>query len=317
MRFVPYGAAGGSPNVIVDGAPTERTLLTLSHWPHSGTPEALMADTSTAIVFNYLDSPTLHVRADAASNNHFDEDGLAGLFALIDPAAAERHRALLLDVAQTGDFGVCSTREAARIAFAIAGYADAATSPLPTDLFERPYPELAAGLYGRVLDELPAMLSGIAAYRPLWERQDALLTASERAIESGVVTIDERPGLDLAVVRLPETVGECHPVAVHNRTRCTRLLVVHGRRIELRYRYEGWVQLASRRPAARVDLSALAAELNVLEAGGGRWVFDGVDRITPRLHVEPGIASSIAPETILARVEHHLRTGTPAWNPYD
>ena len=61
-------AASSEPNVIVDGMANYRTLITLSHWRRSGTPADLMADTSTAIVFNYLDRPDLHVPADVVSN---------------------------------------------------------------------------------------------------------------------------------------------------------------------------------------------------------------------------------------------------------
>jgi hypothetical protein len=38
FEFVPYEALGESPNIIVDGAPNDFTVLTLSHWPKSGTP---------------------------------------------------------------------------------------------------------------------------------------------------------------------------------------------------------------------------------------------------------------------------------------
>ena len=63
MRYLPYAAASSEPNVIVDGTANDRTLITLSHWRQSGTPAELMADTSTAIVFNYLDRPDLHAEA--------------------------------------------------------------------------------------------------------------------------------------------------------------------------------------------------------------------------------------------------------------
>ncbi len=74
MKFVPYNKVTSVPNVIIDGAATENTVLTLSHWPKSGTPHALKGDTSTEAVFKYLDSPQFHVHADAFSNDHFDED---------------------------------------------------------------------------------------------------------------------------------------------------------------------------------------------------------------------------------------------------
>ena len=79
-RFVPYPDLEGIPNVVVDGARHADTLLTLSHWPHSGTPPALKADLSAQIAFRYLDSPVWHVDTEVVSNNHFDEDGLASAY---------------------------------------------------------------------------------------------------------------------------------------------------------------------------------------------------------------------------------------------
>jgi len=316
MRFIPYPIAT-IPNVIVDGARNGHTVLTLSHWPKSGSPAALRADTSTAIVFNYLDAPAYHVDAEAVSNNHFDEDGLVGIFALLQPAFAQRHRDVLLDVAQAGDFGVFERRAAARVAFALSAYADPDSSPLPADLFSRPYPVLAGELYIRLLDVLPKLIVGVEDYRALWEREDAKLTASEELLDQGVITIEERHDIDLAIVRLPEDLAECHPFALHSRTRCGRLLLLRGRRAELQYRYESWVQLASRKPAPRVDLSELASELTRDETTGGRWVFDGVEQITPRLHLEGNAQTSVPLDAIVKRVEHHLRTGRPAWDPYD
>ena len=90
MRFVPYTDLESIPNVIVDGARAGSTVLTLSHWPKSGTPPELRADTSTGIVFNYLDTPSSHVDVDVVSNNHFDEDGLVGMMILLDPVVADK-----------------------------------------------------------------------------------------------------------------------------------------------------------------------------------------------------------------------------------
>jgi hypothetical protein len=330
MRFLPYNQTTAIPNVIVDGAGNERTILTLSHWPKSGSPAELRGDTSTAIVFNYLDTPRFHVEADAVSNNHFDEDGLVGIFAMLQPTVAQRHRDLLVDTAQAGDFGIYQRRHAARIAFVLSAFADPESSPLPSETFARPYPDMASALYLHLLDVLPRLLEGVENYRTLWENEDAKLAASEELLEEGRITIEERPDLDLAIVRLAEDltrervhrftqrrIAECHPFALHNRTACTRLLLIQGSRVELQYRYESWVQLASRRPAPRVDLSEFASELNREETTGGRWVFDGVDQITPRLHLEGSSATSVPPEAILRRLEHHLRSGRAAWDPYD
>ena len=308
MRYRPYPDASSEPNVIVDGTANDRTLITLSHWPRSGTPADLMADTSTAIVFNYLDRPDLHVPADVVSNNHFDEDGLVGIYALLEPDASARRRDLLIDVAQAGDFGVYRSRRAARIAFAISAHADPATSPLPE-------PQVDEELYRALLHVLPRMLDDVDEYQSLWGPEDAALTRTEQLFDDRRITIEEQPDLDLAVVQGPAG-GEWHPMAVHTRTAATRLLLVHGPRVEFRYRYESWVQMASRRPALRVDLTALAGELTREDGADGRWRFEGVEDITPRLYREGGV-SNLPPEDIHRRLEAALRAGTPAWNPYE
>ena len=92
VRYLPYADASSEPNVIVDGTANHRTLITLSRWRRSGTPAALMADASTGIVFSYLDRPDLHVPAEAVSNNRFDEDGLVGIYTLLEPDAAASRR---------------------------------------------------------------------------------------------------------------------------------------------------------------------------------------------------------------------------------
>jgi hypothetical protein len=329
MRFVPYNQAT-VPNIVVDGSPNEHTVLTLSHWPRSGTPAKLKADTSAEIAYNYLHSPEFHVACDVVTNNHFDQDGLVGVFILIDPATAERYRDFLVDVAAAGDFGVFKSRDAARISFAVSSLADPELSPFPKGIFELSYPQMAAELYVRMLDLLPRLIAEPAAFKSLWENEDAHLAESEGLLKAGSITIEEHPDSDLALVRLPKNLrdsrvhrfvfserGACHPLAINNATACTRILLLKGQHSEFQYRYESWVQLVSRKPPARVDLSGLADELNTQETGGGRWTFDGVDAITPRLHLEGKHESSIPVDVIVRKLEHYLRTAPPAWDPYD
>ena len=328
MRFAHYNQATPT-NIVVDGSPNDHTLLTLSHWPRSGTAAALKADTSAEIAFRYLDSPGFHVACDVVTNNHFDQDGLVGVFVLIDPPTAGRYRDLLIDVASAGDFGVFKSRDAVRINFAVSTLSDPDTSPFPKSTFNQSYPDMAAELYVRLLDVLPRLIAEPDAFKSLWEDEDAALSESEAMIASGAAAIQEHPDLDLAVVRIPERLNESrihrfafsqrsafHPLAIHNATTCTRILMIQGEHVEFQYRYESWVQLVSRKPPSRADLGALAGELNLLE-GSGKWTFDGVDAITPRLHLEGKHESSIPVDTIRQKLEHHLRTAPPAWDPYD
>jgi hypothetical protein len=109
---------------------------------------------------------------------------------------------------------------------------------------------------------------------------------------------------------------ECHSFAIHCRTSCSRLLLVKGKIVEFRYRYESWVRMSSRRPALRIDLTELAGRLN-REEGKDQWIFEGVDRIGPRLFRKGTRTSAIAAERIMSIIEGELRTGVPAWDPYD
>ena len=90
------------------------------------TPAELKADVSTEIVFRYLDRPEFHEAVGAATNNHFDEDGLLGLYAILEPEQAQSARAMITDVATAGDFGKYHSRDAARVAMTISAYADPA-----------------------------------------------------------------------------------------------------------------------------------------------------------------------------------------------
>jgi hypothetical protein len=328
MKYVPYHLLSERPNVVVDGAANDHTVLALSHWPHSGTPVELAADLSAQIVLRYLDRPERHVSADVVSNNHFDEDGLVGVWAMVNPEDAPRRRDLLVDIAAAGDFGTFRDRRAARAAFTISAYADPDQSPLGTAVFGLDYAALVEVLFDELLPRLGDICDRLDDYRPLWEAEDAVLAESEAAIASGAATVEELPALDLAIVNVPEDLDgrrvhrftqrrteAIHPMAVHNATDCLRVLVVQGRRCRFHYRYESWVQYVSRRPLPRVDLAPLAARLSERERDG-RWQADGVDGITPVMQLVGAEETSIDITTLRAELERHLAAAPPAWNPY-
>jgi hypothetical protein len=314
VDFIPYERAATVPNVVVDGVAAAKTVLTLSHWPRSGTPVHLRADTSAEIVFNYLDTPSVHVEVDAATNNHFDEDGLIGIFALTNPATAAAHRTLLVDAATAGDFGVYRSRDAARIAFVLASYSDRSMSPLPAATFDGSYADVTAKLYQQLLRVLPRLVANVGEFRRFWEEEDRRLDEGQALLDQRTATVEPHDDLDLAIVRVPAEVSVPSAMALHTRTPHSRLIVVHGDSVELQYRYEGWVQFASRRIAPRVDLTGLAAELTAQESAG-EWRFDGVDSITPRLHFD-GMRTALAADDVVARMVRGLRAGRLAWDPY-
>ena len=330
LHYVPYADLDGAPNVVSDGAPTGGTTLCLSHWPGIGSPAEFAADLSAEMAFLYLGAFDRHPGASAVSNNHFDQDGLVGVFALCFPDVAQDRRAFLVEVARAGDFAVTSSRDAARVSMVLSAYADPSRSPLgalPAD-----YDAAAAMLYTELLGRLPELYDHPDRRRPLWAEEDATLQASENAVASGAVQIEEVPDLDLAVVTVPERAPDAgghrfgggwvhglHPMAVHNATERGALLTRRGRRYEFAYRYESWVQFRTRAVRPRVDLAPLADKLNNEErADGVTWAADQPSVLTPVLSMAGADAgeSGIAPDRFVALVRDHLRTAPPAWDPY-
>lgn len=324
LTYRPYEDLHDHPNVIVDGTATPTTTLTLSHWPGSpAVAPALQADLSAEMAFRYLDHPhDLHGDATVASNNHFDQDGLVSLFALCHPVAARERRAILEDLAAAGDFATFRDRTAARASMVVSAFTDPERSPmapLPDD-----YGEMTAHLYSEALTRLPEVVDGIDRYRSLWEDEDAQLADCERALEDGVVAIEERDDADLAVVTVTgparwsghrfggRRYEGVHPMAIHNATsRCTVLLVA-GTSYRFTHRYETWVQYRSRPLPRRAAMDDLAEELSALD--DVPWVADPIDQLTPELRPDGG--SSLDPNVVIEAIVRHLRTAPPAFDPF-
>jgi hypothetical protein len=329
MSFAPVALARREANIVVDGAANEETVLVLSHWPKSGTPALLKADTSAEIVFRYLDRPQFHKDCRLVTNDHFDEDGLAGIFSLVYPARALAQRALLIDLAHAGDFGTYRDRRAARLSFAISRFIDPELSPWGKSSFPENYPERCQLFYERFLPLLGDWLEDVDHCREHWREEDDFLEASESALALGQVKIREIRELDLAVVEIPADWPEktahrftqmrrvfIHPMAIHNRTRCSRILSFCGQGVQYNDRYEGWVQVTSHRPLPRRDLRGLAEALSELEADKQPWRATGPDHITPSLRPERG-RSGLGQAEIIARIREHLASAPPAFDPYD
>ena len=326
LRFVPYHELGDQPNVVVDGAAAPSTVLTLSHWPGSPTPPELLDDLSAQIAFHALAQPERFAGVDIVSNNHFDQDGLVSAFTLVDPDAALARRGPLIDLARAGDFGTFESRDAIRLAFAIAAFEDPARSPLAPDVLTGSYEQQCGRLYEVLLPRLAELVDHPESVRPLWVDEDARLTESLDAIERGVIRIEERPTLDLAVVTVPPDWGDravtrftitrseaVHPSAVNQSTSCLRVLVVHGGSYRLELRYETWVMFRSRPVLPRPDLRLLAARLDEREPGSAHWSADGPGALTPQLAVD---GSDLPPEVVRAEVESFLASAPAAWDPY-
>lgn len=327
LPFVPYHELDARPHAVLDGSPTDGTTVCLTHWPGIPGPGDLRADLSAQMAFGALRDPGQFRGATAASNNHFDQDGLVSLFAASHPEAALAREGLLVDVARAGDFGCFADRRAARISMVIAAYADPDGGPLgklPGD-----YAVATGVLYTELLGRLEELCDHPERYRRLWGDEDATLAESEAVLGGPDASVEELPELDLSVVSVPPAApsggghrfaGEwrpgLHPMAVNNATRHFTTLVVRGRRYEVTQRYETWVQYRTRRPRPRVDLRPLAEELNAAEHHGACWVASPPSALTPILELAPGDESDLDPTGFLDLLTRHLRESPAAWDPY-
>lgn len=280
LRFTGYERSAEVPNVVIDGSPNAGTVLVLSHWPGIPTPSGVEADSSCQMVFRYLDrGADLQDGARVVTNNHFDQDGLAGIYPLTDPDDGVRRRRQLEGLAQAGDFGVAPDRTSARISMAISALDEAAAAFTAGQvrIEEHPHVDLA-------VVTLPER-GRSAGHRFAGRRFDgihpmALHAATERSV---VLVIDP-------------TAGRHH----------------------LTCRYEGWVQFRSRPIRPRVDLAPLAAQFTAEEPTGAVWSSTPPADLTPELAtVADGPASSLAPEQVVGEVTRFLAEAPPAWDPYE
>jgi Family of unknown function (DUF6687) len=335
LRYAPYRDLDEAhPSVVVDGSPAPGTVLCLSHWPGMESPPQFWADLSAEMALHYAGAFDRHGAAQLVSNNHFDQDGLVGVYALVEPDQARARQEFLVEVARAGDFATTRDRRAARVSMVVSAYADRARSPLPGLGDTEGYDEATALLYDELLGRLPEICDHLdaPAYRSVWAEEDDTLRASEALLASGTVRIEEVPDVDVAVVRVPpdapdagghrfggDWVHGLHPIAVHNATERGALLTVGGDRFTFAYRYESWVQLRSRRVRPRVDLAPLTVQLNEAEAGAGsdaRWTAQAVSALTPTLSTIDGHPSGLGPGEFVSLVVGHLRAAPPAWDPY-
>ena len=324
-QYVPAGALDGRPHVVVDGAPRPGTRCTLSHWPATPTPEALWADTSAGIVRRALAEPRwLPKGVELATVDHFDADGAIALGLLVVEGLADAHGARLERAAAAGDFDVVADRRDALVAFALAALGRPDTDGGPGDSADRT--ALAAR---RSLEVLPRLAEDPDEFEDLWGKEAAAYDAALALAADGTLRVEEHPELDLAVARVDPTAAAAagagwgdavvHPAAVHSATSCLRVATVAGPRLEVRFRYETWVRLASRRPRPRVDLHGLARTLTEAEADGGSWVFEGAGAITPALRRATGVGGGLDAERFLALLcsaLERLDREAPAWDPY-
>lgn len=334
LGYAAYEALEERPHVMVDGAARRTSVVTLSHWPQSPTPPVLARDLSVEIAVEYVrlatgraslsrrDRPAILTllaagrQAEAVTNDHFDEDGVMSVLALVDPEFSLRNAHLLVAASSCGDFGVVTDDEGAKIAFAIGPLAEQ----------EAGYGAGTSERYLVLLPRVEDLIEHPERYEAFWHEEMQVFLAGRAAIEHGDVVITEDVA-DLAIVkrRRPGSEGRLigasgglpvHAASVHSATPASRVLAFDGPRCELYLRYEGWVRYVSRPVPLRPDLVPLANDLTSLEPGGTTWEANPVGAIVGRLRPSGDGITELAPDVISERVRSYLLEAPPAWDPF-
>lgn len=327
MKYVPYSALDGIPNIIVDGAAHKDTELVLSHWANSGMRSEWLRDTSSEIVLDYLQHQSIPKHIQAVSNNHYDQDGLVSIFSITEPQLAQMHRELLIDIAEAGDFGRYKEEKAVKITMTIANMIKPEAEYFDSSVFSKPYQEMTAIFYQETLKLFPKMLENIDAFRSLWEEEFAFLSHSVALVRENKVLIEEDVENDIVVVTIPIDLenrysqqhngthfGGVHEFAIHNASRRARVFYIHGQKVQFKYRYETWVKLRNNIHPLRINLSPLADKLT--QQDSVNWIYDGSENIVPLLHIGEDKATSLSTHEILTMIKNELQSGETDWNPY-
>lgn len=319
FRYLPLGQTAQVPNISLDSIDNAATLLTLSHWPSNHTPQRYKANLSTQSAFHYLREGAGVDGANIVTSDHFDLDGLASIYAFLAPASALRHQELLIDVARLGDFSRGTSPQALRTAFTLNALAAQAKRPGALDA-----DTALLQIYKAVLPNVEHVLEHTERYAHCYLEGMDHLARSGRLLSHPDTRLVEYADIDLAVFHLPTALGldqlnyqqpyfGLSNIAFHNRTRRGVVAIVHGAALEVRQRYESWVERISGIPRARRDLSIFARALQQDEREGCTWQYGGVENIMPALKGESPGTTRYSSETVLMELRQFLAVAPVAW----
>lgn len=328
--FVPFAQLRQQPTIVVDSVGLG-AALTLAHWRGAATPAALRDDTSAGSALRALHQPaTPGLEARAVTANHFDIDGFVGVWALLHPALARQHEALLRLVATLGDFRELD------FAHPLAGHALQLVCWLNAEEKARFYEpfgaparrwredEASAEKFAWFLPRFAEVLQQPEAFREAWQPEYERVQAAVASMQGPATQRRTYPEIGLAVVATPEPVPY---YALFGPTAGTDIVLslYEGNRYELEYKYTTWVDLESRPTLPRLSLAPLVARLNALETSGRSWAADGITDTGPLLRLtgkklskveryadpdgRPMYASTIAPDVLEREVVAFFRAG--------
>lgn len=319
FAYLPLNMAHDIANISLDSTHTPQTLLTLSHWPANRTPQAYKANLSTQSALRYMAQARDFPDARIVTSDHFDLDGLASIYAFLAPEHAQRHAPLLIEVARLGDYARGTSRHALQVAFSLNHLAERTHTYAGVNESRQ-----LLSTFGTLLPLVKDVIENTERYAQAYQGQWQLLERTEALMNDPRGVLEEYPNIDLAVFTLPPRPASradretpyhgLSAIPFHNRTRCGVLAIIDGSFIEIRQRYESWVERVSCKMRGRCDLAIFQHALQAQEQGTAQWRYDGVQWIMPALKVKPGGNSDFSAQRVLDELKQFLHVAPIAWH---
>lgn len=273
MEFVPYHQADPSRCIVVDGQLAD--AFPLSHWRGSNIHEHLADDTSAAIVLNAIQLNIPQLQFPQVTANHYDIDGLVGVWSLLYPQKALKHDLLLRHVALIGDFReVEPENPLSMLALKIV----LALNHLEKKLFYPPFgekqeAEACVNKFQTFIPLFSQLIEDVEQFRDAWEEDWKKFMHGLNIARKAAVT--HHSSIRLTEIHLEE------PIPYYAFTWLAKdadmiLSVYPKNRYELEYRYTTWVDAAKRITFPRMHLEPLAEILNELETTSYRWMAEDI-----------------------------------------
>lgn len=286
MKFCAFNDLKRRKAICVDGIYAHG--LNLSHWKGANIYPEWQADTSAEIVLNFLEKSNKINEFEWVTANHFDIDGFLGVWAILNPELALKHKEILKAAAEIGDFRAYQNNEVHDFALKLVCW----INQKEKELFYRPFGYIeteedekiaCVRKFDYFLPQFKNVLLNIQNFQKDWEKE-------YQQVENHLEQLKEAnqslfPEIGLAII---ETENPVHYYALFSKAfDCDIVLSLYdNQRYELEFRYTTWVDISSRKTFPRLKLHALLQELNSLEKSGFQWFCDSIYDTGPILRLE-------------------------------
>lgn len=277
--YIPLNQALNSiPHIMVDSAGVPATVLELSHWPNNKTPEFLKDDTSTQIVFRFLEQKQLQPDTRFVTNDHYDIDGLLSVWVMLFPELAFKHRNHIEAISFTGDFDFFLTEESAKSCLAFDYIERELANKINTP--QSTTDSFTTDLISDLLEYTEDCIINPVKFKDLWQEEYNHVQRSLDFIGSDRLRVQKRPDLGIAII---DSNAPIHRYVLNYLADESLVIyAIHGKFQEMYYRYESFVDFISAKFFPRVEWSDFVTNLNQ-NTKEGEWMMESAYSAHPSL----------------------------------